>query len=375
MSKIKLHTLLGILSLAICMIFILAGLWPFNFFPQNRVEWNKQKEGMRFQKFGFVYQGNLFGEGTDLDKEAITIEVSLSCNTPPYDHLSDIISQYRPSTSEFYSISQWKEDLILRKLENKGINKEMSYQEISLDNVLSKGTKAFLTITSDRKSTRIYLNGRFTREFPEFTYLKNKKSGDLFLGNSPTGQNQWEGELFSLALYDHPLNEEAEKHNYRKWQNQSEPYYPEIEKPTSYFRFDGTKNSNLNQIEKRNALYIPKTYHVAKRTFFSSPPVDYQLTRNYFGDLFVNLVGFIPFGYFFIGYLYTSRKSHPINGIFLFTMICGFGISFAIEFTQAFLPDRNSSLTDLINNTIGTVIGAFLFRLSLTWLNSRNFLK
>ena len=39
-------------------------------------------------------------------------------------------------------------------------------------------------------------------------------------------------------------------------------------------------------------------------------------------------------------------------------VVVGFGVSFAIEYLQAYLPSRDSSVRDLVTNTAGTMIGA-----------------
>ena len=39
-------------------------------------------------------------------------------------------------------------------------------------------------------------------------------------------------------------------------------------------------------------------------------------------------------------------------------VIVGFGVSLAIEWLQAYLPSRDSSMRDLFANTLGTALGA-----------------
>ena len=50
-------------------------------------------------------------------------------------------------------------------------------------------------------------------------------------------------------------------------------------------------------------------------------------------------------------------------------VVVGFGVSFAIEYLQAYLPSRDSSLRDLVTNTAGTLIGA----LAAAWYSRKGF--
>jgi VanZ family protein len=47
--------------------------------------------------------------------------------------------------------------------------------------------------------------------------------------------------------------------------------------------------------------------------------------------------------------------------LFPATILVGFGFSLVIELIQVYLPSRDSSLTDVICNTIGTIAGLILF--------------
>jgi VanZ family protein len=44
--------------------------------------------------------------------------------------------------------------------------------------------------------------------------------------------------------------------------------------------------------------------------------------------------------------------------VVVLAVVAGFVVSFAIEYLQAYLPSRDSSLRDLVTNTAGTLIGA-----------------
>jgi glycopeptide antibiotics resistance protein len=76
----------------------------------------------------------------------------------------------------------------------------------------------------------------------------------------------------------------------------------------------------------------------------------------------INIVGFIPFGFLFCAYLsLAGRIKRPA----LVTILLGFTLSLTIESLQAFLPTRDSSTADVINNTLGTCFGVWLYRLNL----------
>ena len=60
----------------------------------------------------------------------------------------------------------------------------------------------------------------------------------------------------------------------------------------------------------------------------------------------------------------TFRSPGRVRPI-LFTIVVGGIVSLTIETLQAFLPTRNSGMTDLITNTLGTSVGALLYSSSL----------
>jgi len=74
------------------------------------------------------------------------------------------------------------------------------------------------------------------------------------------------------------------------------------------------------------------------------------------GDVLVNFIVYIPFGYL-LGLSLNSR--HQYRTI-LFTTLAGFLLCANLEYLQTFLPNRVPSLLDILLNTIGSLVGSLL---------------
>ena len=75
-------------------------------------------------------------------------------------------------------------------------------------------------------------------------------------------------------------------------------------------------------------------------------------------DLVSNLLGYLPFGALVFGAL--VRTGGAVRSSLLVALLAGSGLSFAMEFTQNFLPQRVPSNLDLALNVAGTAGGALL---------------
>jgi len=85
----------------------------------------------------------------------------------------------------------------------------------------------------------------------------------------------------------------------------------------------------------------------------------------------LNLLGFVPFGFMVCLRLLSMGWFSPRGCLFL-AIAGGVAVSLAIELTQVWLPGRDSSLLDLMTNTMGSAIGGamayHLGRVHGTWL-------
>ena len=109
-----------------------------------------------------------------------------------------------------------------------------------------------------------------------------------------------------------------------------------------------------------NDLVIPEYFTPLKRRMLGTPKEDFRANRRYAMDIAINILGFIPFG-FFISW-YFSKRSMSFYRIVIITMVLGIGTSLFIEIIQAYLPARSSQITDVLCNSGGTFLGMYLWK-------------
>jgi VanZ family protein len=78
-----------------------------------------------------------------------------------------------------------------------------------------------------------------------------------------------------------------------------------------------------------------------------------------YGDVIINVLGFVPLGFLAMGLLAEMRRTgfwQSLGSVVAFCLC----VSLAIELVQYFLPGRSSSMVDLLTNTLGALVGATL---------------
>ena len=364
----KKRSLLGILNVLVITGILLVGLWPLNFKPVNKVEWIGTGNGIRFYGQGLVYSDIFSNTSNAFQTGSTSIELWIRPTTNANRSIARILSLH-DGLDEKFSIGQWQSHLILQSKIRDG-NDRGSYRRISLDKVLTRNSDRFVTITSGPKGTAIYLDGVLARTFPRFVpFSANRKTaGYLVLGNSATGDQYWTGELLGLAAYNRSLTSDQIMRNHLTWKKKGLPLLSAKEGLIALYRFDErTGTMARNHMRDDRHLQIPAGFPLLQKIVLSSPWKDFRMRRAYFKDVAINIAGFAPFGFFLAAYLLNTTSLSKMR-IYFLTAFAGAGISLFIELSQAWLPTRSSSLTDLICNLLGTVLGTIIFHVSRAFL-------
>jgi VanZ like protein/concanavalin A-like lectin/glucanase superfamily protein len=360
MSRIQ--RLLG----GVCFLLLLGllgfGLWPFNFFEKNRVTWLPDRNGIHFDGYGQIYNtvsGNMPGEIAPDGKGSVTVELWVRPWQKKYPHFSSIFFVDHPDKSKNFAIIQSGPDLLVQA-PFVDRDSHTSFRRIWIDDACAKGEPRFVTLTSGADGSNLYLEGVFQKHSP-FTLTSDSLFGRLLLGHPPLGHQPWTGDILGVAIYGKTLNANDVSQHYKAWQDHNTADLSKHSEVAALYIFDERSGSVVHsRAGSAPDLFIPKSFSPLHPTILS---YEFEFDRAELADVLINIFGFAPFGFFLCAYLRSGKTLTGTKAI-LWAILLGGVTSLAIELLQVYLPSRDSSLLDVIDNILGTALGAFLF----TWI-------
>jgi VanZ family protein len=311
--------------------------------------------GLFFGKHGSVVSVNLLNnrspEGTEGCSLAIALEPSW------VDSEGVILSFYRPATRVT--------SLVLRQL-GEGLVLEHQSQGSSMKlgryvgSVFTGIKPILLTITSGNGGTATYVDGTFIAKLTDLTISNRDIEGKVLIGNAPSMSFTWSGQVKALSIYSRELSAAQVVADFTQSIEGAKVDSAWEEAVMARYLFnEGAGNVIHNQVDSATDLMIPDRFFVLDEKVLQRPWTEYHPPWwSYFWDLGINILGFIPLGFFFCAYFSRTTIEHPA----VLTVASGFVLSLIIELVQAFLPTRGSGMTDIITNTLGTVLGVMAFR-------------
>jgi len=339
-----------LLTVGIWIGIFVAGLWPFNFVPTNRIRWLPGGAGLRFEGYGQVYSSvPMFSpRGPDGAAEA-TIELVFT-PSKSYDNASTVFALVNQNEVSF-AIGQSLTDLFLQGSFTQRGGKPVV--KLWVDDVCGHAQELFVTVTLDTRYVDVYLDGQLVRSFPVSTRADNL-SGKVLVGHSVKGGGQWSGSVARLAIFEGTVDAAEISRRYEQW-TKTRHLDREVNHRGAEYDFVTPAGDLVRNVgETGPDLMVPKTFRLSKPKVLEWPD---HLDRPVVVDAVVNIAGFVPFGLvtclclrFWTGW--------SISRCVLMTILVGASVSLVIELLQVFLPTRDSSLADLVTNILGTTIGA-----------------
>jgi hypothetical protein len=344
---------------AICTFVLLgilvAGLWPFHT-PRNEVSWLSRTNGILLGKHGSIVSAGSFKARASQGNNSCSLEIWLRPSR--VDAGGMILAFYRPERRIVpFALRQFRDGLVVEHNLKSRFDKKM---EMYIGDVFNIHKPVLVTITSGNAGSAVYVDGAFLKRAQSYAVSNQDLTGRLIVGNAASTTYSWPGQLKGIAVYDRELSAAEVSQSFLDWTKSRQLDSVRSEDLVARYLFDeGDGNVVHNRADPATDLLIPERFFVLNEQFLERPWDEFRPTWGYWKDIAVNIVGFVPLGFFFCAYFSQLRR---VEHSMALTIALGFAVSLTIEVLQAFLPTRDSGMTDLFTNTLGTATGVMMFR-------------
>jgi hypothetical protein len=346
---------LGVICLAVLCAILSLGLWPFHA-PRNQIAWLKDANGLSFGRFGTVVSSDTLDPNGLKDETCCSLEIWAQPH--PWQDSATLVEFYRLENPNALRLSQSLVDFRLQAAIPNGMGRATK-ADLFAPEVFRYAKPVFITVTSGRQGTAVYVAGALAGTAPQLRIPKNAFSGRILLGDSPLQPHSWYGQIRGLAIYDSELTARQVFRHYNTWTKNGRPVVGEDEYPIALYLFDEHSGSVVHsKLQTGVDLHIPERYLVVDKLFMEPFWHEFKMSRSYWSAVLKNIVGFVPLGFCFHPYLLARQVRRAI----LLTVVAGAIVSITIEILQGFLPTRDSGMTDILTNTLGTGLGVLLYQ-------------
>jgi hypothetical protein len=207
-----------------------------------------------------------------------------------------------------------------------------------------------IVVSDDLHRRRAWLDGRPVLDTPSPGGTFDNWSDDfpLLFGNEESGTRPWSGRLALVALYDRALNDREVSENFAggRAEGRMFEYRLQEERPEAF----GLVLPMMVEKPARQPQLIPYAEVIDRFP---------HLPLMVIGDMIGNILLFMPFGFALRGALTPGMRART-SGVAVI-LVTGLLFSGMMEAGQLFLEARSSSITDALNNGLGTLLGAILW--------------
>jgi len=348
------------LTIAVFVAILFFGLRPRGYHFSNDVTWLSKSPGIRFKGYGIAYTEpfKVMKKAGDINANGFSIEVALKPSIYHENRFNFLFSIHNGDDGKQLVFGQYGSSLIVMNGDDYDYSRKTKRITIKLSKDLA--IAQFVTVTTGKDGTSIYLDGRLISTQRGLTLkIPEGENARLLLGNSVYGKNGWQGDVVGLTVYWHPLSEQDVETHFEHWFKDRSFLFSEKYKPDMLYVFD-EKNGEvvMNRAGKNIDFHIPSKMKIFKNKILSFSWSSLTFNAEFFEDVMINLIGFIPLGFFLKATFVKAGGSYERHGILITVVLCFF-VSLFIEIYQAWIPSRSSDVLDLALNTLGGGVGAY----------------
>ncbi|MCB2141156.1 VanZ family protein [bacterium] len=347
-----------ILFVAMVVVAIFFGLRPKAWFILNDVQWLPDERGIRFHGSGIAYVEDLRLDRRLSNPGSFTIEMIVSPERTARRGSSPLLVLHDGADNRQLVILQYHQSLII--MNGDDYNHRQRRIRIVGRDVLSPAEKQHVVVTSGEQGTHLYVNGirAAGRKNWRLSIPNQAKPLQLVIGNNIHAKRGWTGSLHGLALSKEAISADLAMRRHDGWAaGKNFKYLKASDTLLSYTFEEKSDHAFFDKSGGNHPLKVPVHLKALQKTFLALPGKDFHLNQPVFKDMLINVLGFIPIGMVFYVFLQrffgSNGKFHLLAALALCVLL-----SISIEIAQAWIPNRSSSLSDWMLNTLGGWLGA-----------------
>lgn len=339
--------------------------------PVNQVEWSTAGGGIILEPFGMAYTNGFFASSTGNQGNpgipGLTMEMAITPDFSAYSSFRFLVLVHDGRDADQLFIGQWGSSLMIMNGDDYSNRRRLPKLYLQLDEKV-KGPR-LVSIVSNEAGTKVYLDGVLKKTSAGLILRFPGRAGltRLVVGNSLSGNQPWTGKISGLAFYDLALGEALTRQHYQVWQSERTFNGFKDAGPRLLYTFDEGRGEIVhNKMGDGPVLMIPQWMKILQKKVLAWPKLYGVTGSSLMGDVLLNLIGFVPLGFILIA-LFSRIERLGAGYRSLAVVLIAFVFSLSIEVTQGWIPSRDSSLLDLILNTLGGFLGVLFFK----WMRIR----
>ena len=339
------------------LIILFFGLRPKGLRFENPVSILPEKGAIHFRTNGIAFANDVFTSQKPQLAGDFTIELAARTGAEAKRGFRTLLMIHDGDDRRQLFIGQYRSSLVV--MNGDDFDHTRKFPRAVADDVLAKHALRLITITPGQWGTRVYVDGVLSgaREGWRLDMPLEGEPRQMVVGNSVYGGRSWSGEIYGVAVYGQSLSPDAVKRHFDEWKAQG--WFPndERQEPLLFYTFHELHGRQAPDLAGHNpSLQIPSRFMALKRKFLSVPSWPLKADAAFWGDVVINVIGFIPLGAVLCGWVRFGGRRIGKYGSLGVLLFC-FSVSFVIEILQGWMPTRSSSLLDLTLNTLGAWMG------------------
>ena len=353
----------AILTLIMVMVAFFFGLSPRDWPIANDIQWLPDMRAIRFANTGIAYVDDLRAIRHSYRQGPLTIEIAVTPASIDKLGFSPLLVMHDGDDRRQLVVWQYGSSLIVMNGDDYD-NGQRRPRVVGRD-VFSPQQTIYLTITSGEQGTHLYVDGNIadTNRNWKLSIPVEGETLRLVLGHSVYGRYGWRGDIHGLVLAGEAISAETVRLRFDRWAADRNFDTLKLDSTMLLFTFnEKTDDGFIDESGGNLALELPDHMTVLKKTFLSSPWPHFYWSRAVTRDMVVNVIGFLPLGIVFYGFLQCFSGRFTKHKQLLAVALC-LMLSLGIELAQTWIPTRHSSLPDLILNTFGGWLGVVGWKL------------